>query len=391
MRARQRTNVTRTAIAHICRKVGSVHDRLSDYETAQGWFRVGLALLPRGATLEKARGCIAVSGTYFRAGEYAAARSWCLKGLRLARESGGVAELAHAHDLLGVIYRDAGWARRAMGHRKRALEIYRELEDMGGQGDTLNNLGLDHFNLSDWTLAARRFEECLVIAERIGDLDLQAIARNNLGEVYLVQGDLLRAKEEFRWTIDARRKLGHVAIGALAEANLGQALMLEGQHDAAQQSLEASLTDFRRIKARAFEADVEVRLAALFLEVSRARDARAMARRGLKSATALDLGPVEEAAHLVLGRIATMQRRWREAGVHLDEGLRVAQRNGDRYGEARTRAAIGALKAARSSTSSDRHAARADLRQALSIFKRLGANLDARKAEGELEALESIQ
>jgi hypothetical protein len=52
-----------------------------------------------------------------------------------------------------VIYRDAGSARRAIAHRKRALEIYRELEDLGGQGDTLNNLGLDHFNLSEWLSA----------------------------------------------------------------------------------------------------------------------------------------------------------------------------------------------------------------------------------------------
>jgi tetratricopeptide (TPR) repeat protein len=387
LKARQRPSATRKAIANICRKVGSVHERLSDYDTALDWFRAGIAVLPRGSSLERARGCIGIAGAYFRAGEYAPARTWAIKGLRLARENGRNSELAHAEDLLGVIYRDGGSASRAITHRKRALELYRELEDLGGQGDTLNNLGLDQFSLGDWDAAARSFEECLAIAGRTGDLDLQAIARNNLGEVYLVQGDLLRAKNEFRWTIDARQRLGHVAIGALAEANLGQALMLEGHLPGARQSLESSRAAFKKIKARAFEADVEVRMAALLFEEGRPGEARALARKALRSAETLDLLPVEESANLLLGRIAIAQQRWGAAQAHILAALRLAQRAGVKHGEARARAALGTMRLARSSEESERKAAASDFRRALSLFTSLGAALDAERVSAELQRL----
>jgi len=389
VRARQRTNPARKAIADICRKVGSVHERLSDYDTALDWFRTTLAVLPRDSALERARGCLGISGAYFRAGGYVEATNWCLRGLRLARRTGAMAETAHAYDLLGVIYRDGGSARRAVAYRSMALSIYRDLEDLGGQGDTLNNLGLDQFSLGDWPAAAERFRECLEIAQRTGDLDLQAIARNNLGEIFMAQGDLPRAKAEFRWTIDARQRLGHIAIGALAEANLGRALMLEGQLDAAKESLDSSLKDFRRIKARAFEADVEVRLGALALAKGEVRLAGATARKALGVAERLQLTPIEERAQVILGCVATIQRRWRDAEAHLEVALRLAKRGGELHRKGNVLAAIGDLQAARAGSRREMARARATLRSALAIFNRLGADLDARDASGALEALQA--
>jgi class 3 adenylate cyclase/tetratricopeptide (TPR) repeat protein len=390
-RARKRDPQTRRIIANICRKVGSVHERLSDYETAQDWFRAGLSVLPRNSDTERARGCIGVSGAYFRAGDYSNARSWCLRGLRAARKADARPELAHAYDLLGVIYRDAGSASKAIAQRRHALAIYEELNDLTGQGDTLNNLGLDYFSLGGWVSAVHRFSECLEMARRTGDLDLQAIAHNNLGEVYLAQGDVERAKAEFRWTIDARQRLGHIAIGALAEANLGQALLLEGRMEEARSALQSSLQDFRKIKARAFEAEVNVRLAGLLVAEDKPDQASAVARRALNTARTLQLAPVEENASILLGRLAFKRRRWSEAEARLTEALQLARKSRGLYGEARALAGLGAFYSARQKDGRDKDRSRECLREAEAIFQRLGADLDLRAAQTELQSLSNVR
>jgi tetratricopeptide (TPR) repeat protein len=375
----------RRAIANVCRRLGIVHERLSAYGVAQDWFRTGIAVLPRGAAVERARGCIGVSGAYFRAGAYDDALEWCLRGLRLAQRSGGMAELAHAHNLLGVIYRDRGSPRRAVQHRTSALRLYEELSDLNGQADTLNNLGLDNFNLGQWQAATKRFEECLEIAERIGDLDLQAIVHNNLGEVFLAQGDLPRAKSEFRWTIDARQRLGHVAIGALAEANLGDTLAREGRTEEARKCLQSSLRDFRQIDARAFETDVNARLAALQLAEGRAEQAQKAAQDALTSASELHLGPVQAAAHITLGNASARLGDAETAEDNLQAALHLSRKAGDRYGEARALVALGSLYAGNEAGRPNGRTGRAMrfLVRGSLILEQLGASWDLAAARAQ--------
>jgi tetratricopeptide (TPR) repeat protein len=346
-----------------------------------------MAVLPRGARLEKARACIGVSGAYFRAGAYDDALAWCLKGLRLARGAGGATELAHAHNLLGVIHRDRGSPRRAVAHRTKALALYEDLGDLNGQADTLNNLGLDHFNLGEWSAARERFEVCLEIAIKIGDLDLQAIVHNNLGEVFLAQGDLPRAKSEFRWTIDARKRLGHVAIGALAEANLGDALAREGNIDEARRCLQSSLRDFRQIDARAFEADVNVRLALLQIAEGRADLGRNTAKEALLAAEDLRIGPVQAAAHLALGKASIELGDEASADANLETALQLSRKAGDRYGEARALTALGTFWAGITKNGRPRGQAERVLGRGASIFEQLGAHADLIDARQKLAAL----
>jgi uncharacterized protein HemY len=197
----------------------------------------------------------------------------------------------------------------------------------------------------------------------------------------MAQGDLAGAKAQFRWTIEARQRLGHVAIGALAEANLGQALMRERSFKEARARLESSLRDFRSIKARAFEVDVELRIAALLYEEGHTERAYQSARKALVSAAKLNLGPVEENAHILLGRIAIERRRWRNAERHLDSALQMARRARDRHGEARALAALGALQESRDSSLG---MGATQFRRALRLFRRLGAQMEVAEVEQRL-------
>ncbi len=392
--ARVKRATVRQAIANICRKMGLVYERLSEYGRGLEWLRAGINVLPSRSTLDRSRACIAISGSLFRGGLYDEAASWCRRGLRLARLVGARPEVAHAHNLLGVIHRDKGAVRRAIAHRTRALDLYTELGDLTGQADTLNNLGLDQFSLGDWELAGRRFKECLEIATRIGDLDLMAIVHNNLGEVFLIQGDLSRAKAEFRWTIETLPRLGHVAVGALAEANLGEALALEGRREEARRVLERSLSAFRRINAQVFAAEVQVRLAEVLFSESKMEKAERALRQALDSALRLNSRPVEGMALLILGKLQAARAEWEPAESNLRAAYRIFRRAGARHREGKALLALGELFAARFNQWTgprDGMGAESLFARSLSILRHLGASLDARVAEESLLKLKATR
>ena len=170
--------------SEICRKVGYVCERQSDYELALAWFEEARKSLPRGSD-ERGLVYIGIAGIHYRSGNLDEAVRWCRRGLRLVEESGDLAETAHAHNLFGVIYRDLGRIALAITHRLHALATYEGLGRLAGQADTLNNLGVDYFSNGQWDESLQSYQASVQIAERIGDVELVAIVHNNLGEVYL--------------------------------------------------------------------------------------------------------------------------------------------------------------------------------------------------------------
>jgi class 3 adenylate cyclase/tetratricopeptide (TPR) repeat protein len=193
-----RSAAMRYMAADLCRKIGYVCDRQSDYSRALAWFEQSLEVLPATGGGSRGSSFIGLAGILYRAGRYDEAEGWAVKGLRSLAASGVSSELAHANNLLGVVYRDQGLLAKAIAHRLRALAMYERLGHLSGQADTLNNLGLDYFSNGHWDDAVSRFQSCREISERIGDADGVAIVRNNVGEVYLAQGDVEQAKAESR-------------------------------------------------------------------------------------------------------------------------------------------------------------------------------------------------
>lgn len=382
---------TRRSISEICRKIGLVYERRSDYDLALEWLRHGLRLLPPGSACERSRARVAIAGLLYRAGDYDGAEVWCLRGLRCAHLARNMVEQAHARNLLGVIRLEKGQSRRAVAHQLRALGMYEQLGHLTGQADTLNNLGMNYASLGEWPQAVERYQECLGIASRIGDLDLMAIVHNNLGEVFFAQGELARAKTEYRWAIDCWARLGHVVlVGAAAESNLGQALAAEGRLVEGRQALEHSLRTFRQISAHAFEAEAQVRLAEVLALEGRAKKAEGLARGALEGARRVSSRPVEAMAMRVLGRLATASRDWETAEASLEHACQLFRRAGVRHQEARTLAAMADLFAAKFEQLGglrDRRRALRSLNRAISIFRDLGARLDLAEANALLDAL----
>jgi class 3 adenylate cyclase/predicted ATPase len=359
----------------ICRKIGYVCERQSDYELASAWFDQARRSLPRGSA-KRGLVHIGIAGILYRAGKLAEATRWCRRGLLLVEQSDDRSEVAHAHNLLGVIYRDRGLVRQAIKHRLQALKLYEETGQLIGQADTLNNLAVDYFVNGQWNEAQAQYLACLEIAERIGDVELIAIVHNNLGEVYLTLGDLTEAKLQFQKTIDAAPLLGNVAVAALAEANLGEALALEGRYKEGTDALDRSARALRRIGAQYLLTEVAIRRADLYLHQGKLARAQSHAENALRANEVLQSSSLEARALQTLGLIAIKRRQWHASHDYLQRALDRFARAGDLYREAQVRLAIGELLLQSSGERSDRLRARSEIDQAVSIFQRLGAKRD---------------
>jgi class 3 adenylate cyclase/tetratricopeptide (TPR) repeat protein len=378
---RSRPEDLRRRISDLCRKIAYACDRLSEYEVALDWFRQALAALPRRAAAERGVCCLGLAAMLYRGGAYDEATSWARKGLRLTARGGIDPELAHAHNLLGVIYRDAGHAKRAITHRHEALDMYRQLGDRIGQADTLNNLGLDHLAIGEWEDAADDFEACIEIADDIGDIDLLSYLHNNLGEVYMCQGKFAEAKPEFRSTIEIASELGNIAVASLAEANLGEVLTLEGRTTAGREHLQRSLQAFRRIGAQSFLADVQIRIGETHVADGEFDQAYSLAERGLRAGRSLGSLPLEGRALHLMGVTQGKRCKWEAAETSLKDASAIFTRIGDRYREAKARAALAEVYVAQGV----QRGAAAEAKKALSTFARLGAVHDLERTQQLVE------
>jgi tetratricopeptide (TPR) repeat protein len=81
---------------------------------------------------------------------------------------------------LGLLADDLGDKAAARAYYEQALAIYREVGDRGGEGTTLNNLGAVADDLGDKAAARAYYEQALAILERIGAVDSARVVRGNL-------------------------------------------------------------------------------------------------------------------------------------------------------------------------------------------------------------------
>jgi len=83
-----------------------------------------------------------------------------------------------------------------------------EQRDMVEHVGTLNNLGVAHVEMGDYSKAIEYMQQSLLISREMGDKKSEASILNNLGSTYEKLGDLVRAIEFYELAIQINRELG---------------------------------------------------------------------------------------------------------------------------------------------------------------------------------------
>lgn len=179
-----------------------------------------------------------------------------------------------------------------------SLGLFEALDDLPGQGDAFNNLGIVFWNRGELEEATRAYGDSLAIRRRLNDVVGVAACHNNLGKVITDQGDLDRALAELSaalrdWEeVDTPRGVG-VALN-----NIGIVLLRRGEVDDAIEHFERSLQVKDRIGDRQGACETATHLGRALTELGRVEEARTYLDRAVSDAE--ELGILSELADAYL-------------------------------------------------------------------------------------------
>ncbi len=266
--------------ARLLRKTGVIHERLGHYSHALALYTKGRRLVTGtsdGARAERAELGLASAGICSRQGRYQDCTRFATAAAGEAELAGHLSGLAHALYLEHMMSVYLAQPEDELAFR--ALAIFSEIDDLVGQGNVLNNLGIGAYYRGRWTESLDHYQASRQARVRSGDVVGAATEENNIAEILSDQGDLDSARPLFESARATWTGAGYRVGVALATSNLGRLEARAGNVGRGRELLEEALNDFRGIRSPIFIAETEVRLAeCLVLEgqfaeaVARSRD-----------------------------------------------------------------------------------------------------------------------
>jgi class 3 adenylate cyclase/tetratricopeptide (TPR) repeat protein len=356
--------------ARLLRKSGIVHERNGRYRPALACFSRGRKLLANDAARSAAREhcelAIAYAGIRFRQGRLADTLEWA----RAAREEALVIDdrpaIAHALYLEHIASSSMG--RPLEGAGERALAIYEEIGDLVGQGNALNNLGVDAYFRGAWDEALDLYARSAQAREQVGDVMGAATEQNNIGEILSDQGHYARAEELFRSARESWLASQYPVGLAIATSNLGRCATRDGRLKEAAALLHDAREGFRTIGSAAYELETDARLIELELFSSPGPDVLRSAERILDGVQRLGGADALETFARRLLALAWAHQEAREAAVvEVTQSIDRARSQDERF-----ELALGLATRATLSASMTGRSASRDAREAVALFEALG-------------------
>ena len=272
-----------------------------------------------------------LTGREQRAADYLR-QSW-----RLARAAGDESVQASALGNIGVLHRKRGRYQAAIGHYRQSLGLFRKADDRAGMALALTRLAVICLYQGQYEQAASQLRDSLVLTRASGDSYGQACALRMLGNVGLKTGDYQQARHYLQRSLAIASDRGDRGNEIPALTSLGETELRLGRHRKAVGYYRQSLGLARATGSRFREAEARCGLGEVYLADGQPDQAR----------------------------------------VQLTAALRLSA-DDDRYGQARSSAALGRCYAAQSAVGQARRLWQA----ALATFEDLGA-----PEAGEVRAL----
>ena len=315
--------------AQLARKTGIVCERAGHYGRALAWYTRGQHRLDgaQGDGVESLRIRLMLdrAGIRFRQGRWADCVRVCIPAAATADRVGDRALLAHAYYLLHAAYGVLGNAEAAARYRDLPLPIYEELGDLVGQGNVLNNLGIEAYFEGRWDEALALYGRSKEAKTRAGDVANAAVQSNNEAEILSDQGHYEAAEALLGDALRVWRAAGYEIGIALATSNLGRVAARAGRHDEGLVILAEAVERFGRIGAAGYVDETRTRVAECLALAGRPAEAESVARETLDRVRLSDAGLQETQLERTLGWCALELGETEAARAHLEASLGIAR------------------------------------------------------------------
>ena len=240
------------------------------------------------------------------------------EAIELAQRSSDLEALAPALELADLAEIALG-ALDATARTERAIAIYAELGDLGGEARARNALGMLAYFRGRWPEALQHYRSAEDAYVRSGQHWAAALSGCNIAEILADQGHIEAAEAELDRALPVLRGVGAVSEVAFGELQLGRVAARRGRTEEALQRFAAARDYYRTASEHSEETLTDALIAECFALVGRDREALGLADEALGRAGAGDgastplLQRVRGAALLGLGQRAEAQAALRQS------------------------------------------------------------------------------
>jgi tetratricopeptide (TPR) repeat protein len=269
---------------------------------------------------------------------------------------------------LGNAYREQGLLSEAIHQFTVALNLFRDLNIRRGEGWALEGLGNIWRNQGRFDEALTCFQEALKLFREAKDHRGEAYCLVNLGVVHRDRGEFPKALDFFEQAQPIFQQLGDHQGETHVFLNRGDILREQGHHNDASSILGSCLSAFKRLGDRAGEAWTRLKLGQNHQAQSRLADAVTEFRRSQTLFDQLDDRRGQAWTYMALGDAYRAQNVVEDAVRYYQQAVSMARDTEDPLALAKALRGYGlALE-----MKGDQEPALEKLREALTIFKKLG-------------------
>ncbi|NNE71530.1 MAG: CHAT domain-containing protein [Rhodothermales bacterium] len=149
-----------------------------------------------------------IASLYRSMGDLAMARRYYERAIVANAWAGDDRRLAISERNLGVLLSEMGFHSDALGHLRRALDVYEANEDAENAAPVISWMGVVHRRLGDYEAAIESYQRAIEIANEVDNPEWLADAYNNLGVVFAFADRYDRAASYYRRALTQFESIG---------------------------------------------------------------------------------------------------------------------------------------------------------------------------------------
>lgn len=181
---------------------------------------------------------------------YEAARQTFHKMLSLPKQYNYPTSKALSYHFLGILEERRSNYSKAIDNYQSALEIFEQLKDRKGVGNSENNLGNAFFRKGLYDQALKHHFKSLAIREELKDTLNIAKSYNNLGMVYLREGNFPKSLLYYLKSVKIKEKFNDLAGIAATFNNISVLYLNQTEYDEALDYLFKALKLYKKLEVK---------------------------------------------------------------------------------------------------------------------------------------------
>jgi serine phosphatase RsbU (regulator of sigma subunit) len=183
---------------------------------------------PKTAKLGKkgeSRAYLNMGNIYENQANYAQARLYYDKGLKIKEELHDQKGIADAYNNIGLTYEGQSYYPQALDYFFKSLKIYTDINNRNGMAITNNNIGVIYVDQQNYDQAITYYTKAMAIRDSLGDKMGVAESYDNIATIYESENKNIAAFDYLQKSMKIREQLGFEDKLASSFNNIGNVYM----------------------------------------------------------------------------------------------------------------------------------------------------------------------